>query len=57
MSVDVRLTAVGAGYYRVLVNGVELSKQHTAEREAAEAAIEAKLNDPGAAVEYVHAQK
>ena len=53
MAFAVDLRAVGAGYYRVMVNGVETSR-HLQEREAAEAAIEQKVAAPTAVVWYVH---
>lgn len=49
----IELTAQGSGYFRVLVDGAEVSK-HIAEREAAESAVAQKLGRPDATVVYVH---
>ena len=49
----ITLTAVGGGYYRVYCDGEEVSK-HTAEREAAEKAINLALQRPDAKVWYTH---
>lgn len=49
----VETTARGAGYYRVYSDGAQVS-QHTTEREAAKAAVNAKLANPDAAVYYSH---
>lgn len=46
-----KLTAVGSGYYRVFVDGIQVS-QHTAEREAIESAADHALT--GAVVYYDH---
>jgi hypothetical protein len=46
-------TAIGSGYYHVLVDGVAVSK-HTAEREAIENSNVAKLANPAADVRYRH---
>jgi hypothetical protein len=53
MPKDVRLTALGSGYYRVLVDGAQVT-QHTTEREASEEAVEQKLNNPNSTVFYIH---
>jgi len=44
---DPDLTAIGSGYYRVYVNGLEASK-HLQEREAVERALELKAASPSA---------
>ena len=50
---DFEFTALRGGYYRVYVNGVEVSK-HLAEREALERAAEEITDDATALVEYDH---
>jgi hypothetical protein len=51
--VGIKLTAVGAGYYRVYKDGAEISR-HTNEREAVEAASNLELANPGVVVTYKH---
>lgn len=53
MTHKIELTAVGSGYYRVMVDGVQVS-QHIAEREASERATNEKLNALGSEVYYDH---
>jgi hypothetical protein len=48
-----KLTAEGSGYYRVFVDGAEVSR-HTTEREAVESSLRALAEHPGAAVRYTH---
>lgn len=50
---DVTLTATGSGYYRVYVDGVEVS-QHTTQHKADEAAINAKTINSDSVVTYDH---
>jgi len=49
----IELTAVGQGYYRVFVDGIERSK-HIAEREASESAGKLKRANPASSVYYNH---
>lgn len=49
----VNLTAKNQGYYVVSANGIDIS-QHTQEREAIESAVNHKLANPAAAVQYRH---
>lgn len=46
-------TALNSGYFRVIVNGTEVS-QHLAEREAEEKAMAIKAKDPALKVSYRH---
>lgn len=48
-----KLTAIGSGYYRVYVDGIEVSK-HTSEREAIESAFARETADPSKNVTYKH---
>jgi hypothetical protein len=52
----IEATAVGQGYYRVFVNGLQES-QHVAEREAMEAASKWKRDEPFSVVYYDHDYK
>jgi hypothetical protein len=49
----IELTAIGQGYYRVFVDGVERSK-HITEREASESAGKLKRANPASSVHYDH---
>lgn len=53
MTDPIDLTATGGGYFRVFVDGVQVS-QHTAEREAAERATELAIQNPLSTVTYDH---
>ena len=50
---SVEFTARGSGYYRVFVDGAQVSR-HVAEREAAERAVNEAESNPGAHVRYDH---
>ena len=50
---SVEFTARGSGYYRVYVDGIQVSR-HIAEREAAERAVNEAEANPGAHVRYDH---
>lgn len=49
----VEFTARGSGYYRVFVNGEQVS-QHVAEREAVERAVNEAEDNPDATIYYDH---
>lgn len=49
----IKLTATGSGYYRVYLDGVEVS-QHTTPHKAAESAVNVKMENPGSRVSYDH---
>ena len=53
MANSFKLTAIGSGYFIVLVNGAKVS-QHLSEREAIEAAANRELQLPTDVVEYYH---
>jgi hypothetical protein len=49
----ISLTAKNQGYFILLKDGVKVS-QHLAEREAIDAGVDLKMNNPGSVIGYIH---
>lgn len=54
MGIELRYTALGSGYYKVMKNGVEDPPNHITEREAQEHAGNLELANPDDVIRYYH---